>query len=145
MTVNHSTTLLLMCLTLSLSASAFPNRSDDQSCELERTPLTRCGQFAEYMKQDRKLNANYKALMKSLSKGDAATLKSAQLQWLDWRVEKCDDIDEQAKCDNGVCAGVAHDDCMVAITASRAAELKQFADNLGAAKAAKFTFGRAIK
>jgi len=36
------------------------------ACELERTPLTRCGQFADYMKQDQKLNANYKALMKSL-------------------------------------------------------------------------------
>ncbi len=97
------------------------------------------------MKEDRKLNANYKALMQSLSMSDASELKTAQRRWLDWRREECEDADEQAHCDNGVCAGVAHDDCIVSLTALRADELKQFVSAPAAAKAARFTFGRAVK
>jgi uncharacterized protein YecT (DUF1311 family) len=127
------------------AALAFQNRSDDQACALERTPLTRCGEFAEYVKEDRILNANYKALMKGLGKVDTATLKSAQLQWLDWRLEKCNDVDEHAHCDNGICAGVAHDDCIVSLTRQRADELKRFANDPAAAVAAKFAFSRELK
>jgi uncharacterized protein YecT (DUF1311 family) len=137
--------LLMLCLAWPVVALALQNRSDDQACALERTPLTRCGEFAEYMKEDRILNANYKALMKSLGKRDAATLKGTQLQWLDWRVEKCDDVDEQTHCDNGICAGVAHDDCIVSLTRQRADELKRFANDPAAAVAAKFAFSKELK
>lgn len=142
---NHATKLLALCLSIPLAAFAFKNRSDDRACALERTPLTRCGAFAEYMKEDRNLNATYKALMKGLGKADAATLKGSQLQWLEWRQEKCDEVDEQAHCDNGWCAGVAHDDCMVSLTRQRADELKRFSNDSAAAVSTRFTFSRELK
>lgn len=83
--------------------------------------------------------------MKRLGKSDAATLTGTQRQWLDWRLEKCGDIDEQAHCDNGICAGDAHDDCIVSFTLQRADELKRFANDPAAAVAAKFAFSRKLK
>lgn len=118
------------------------NRSQDQGCALNSTPLTRCENYSSYKKEDKKLNKEYKELVKALPKDDVAVLRKTQKSWLDWRLEKCDEVDEQAKCDNGVCAGVAHDECIVALTTQRANELSRFKNNLSDAKSSIFSYSK---
>ena len=95
------------------------NRSGDQDCSLEKTPLTRCEKFSRYVVEDQQLNLRYKSLMKKLSAEESRMLRAAQRDWLAWRLEKCDEVDERHSCDNGVCAGVAHDSCIIDTTRQR--------------------------
>jgi uncharacterized protein YecT (DUF1311 family) len=118
------------------------NRSQDQDCALDSTPLTRCESHAGYLKEDKKLNKEYKDLVKALGKDDVATLRKTQRAWLDWRLEECDEVDEKSKCDNGVCAGVAHDECIVALTTQRTTELSRFKQNVQDAKSSGFAFSK---
>jgi len=118
------------------------NRSQDQECALNSMPLTRCENYSSYMKEDKKLNKEYKELVKILPKNDVAALRNTQRSWLDWRLEKCDEVDEQAKCDNGICAGVAHDECIVVLTTQRANELSRFKNNLSDAKSSIFSYSK---
>lgn len=118
------------------------NRSQDQDCSLDSTPLTRCENYATYMKEDKKLNKEYKELIKALSKEDIANLRKTQRSWLDWRLETCEEADQHANCDNGVCAGVAHDECIVSLTTQRANELSKFRQNVTEAKSSSFNFSK---
>lgn len=102
------------------------NQSEDQDCAIEKTPLTRCGEFDSYMNADKILNANYKILLKKLDKTKLVTLKTKQREWIKWRDEKCEEAQEAAGCNSGACAGVEHDMCIVTLTNQRAEELKKF-------------------
>ena len=116
------------------------NRSQDQDCALDKTPLTRCEKFSTYLAEDSKLNAQYKNLIKKLNGKAASALRTTQRAWLQWRLEKCDDMEELSKCDNGVCAGVAHDACIVALTRYRTADLVKFENDPASAVQANFSF-----
>jgi uncharacterized protein YecT (DUF1311 family) len=69
-------------------------------------------------------------------------LRKTQRSWLDWRLEKCEQIDQQASCDNGVCAGVAHDECIISLTKQRTSELINFKKDLATAKSNNFIFSK---
>ncbi|RFP19314.1 DUF1311 domain-containing protein [Duganella sp. BJB475] len=116
------------------------NRSQDQSCALDKTPLTRCGNFSSYMAEDSKLNAQYRSLVKKLNSADAAALRTTQRAWLQWRLDKCDEADEASGCDNGVCAGVAHDACIIAVTRDRTLDFVQFSNDPANAARTNFSF-----
>ncbi|NYE59771.1 uncharacterized protein YecT (DUF1311 family) [Duganella sp. 1224] len=118
------------------------NRSQDQDCKLDNTPLSRCENYAAYVKEDKKLNKEYKELIKVLSKEDVADLRKTQRSWLDWRLEKCEEVDQNANCDNGVCAGVAHDECIVSLLTQRANELNKFRQNVTGARSSRFAFSK---
>nr|WP_167761368.1 lysozyme inhibitor LprI family protein [Duganella callida] len=124
------------------ACSGLKNRSHDQYCPIEGTPLSRCESYRLYVQEDKELNQEYKALIKALSKDDVAVLRKMQRSWLDWRLDKCDEVDQQANCDNGVCAGVAHDECIVALTAQRVNELSRFRQNVHEAKSNNFNFSK---
>jgi uncharacterized protein YecT (DUF1311 family) len=118
------------------------NRSQDQDCALENTPLTRCENYSIYLRQDKSLNSEYKNLIRSLTKEEVSALRKTQRSWLDWRLEKCEQIDQQASCDNGVCAGVAHDECIISLTKQRTSELINFKKDLATAKSNNFIFSK---
>ncbi|MQA18135.1 DUF1311 domain-containing protein [Rugamonas sp. FT103W] len=120
------------------------NRSQDQHCSLDNTPLTRCEKFPAYIAEDGKLNAQYKNLIKILNGKDASALRTTQRAWLQWRLDKCDDMEELSKCDNGVCAGVAHDACIVALTRYRTADFVKFENDPVSAVRANFSFSPPI-
>jgi len=118
------------------------NRSDDQNCDLKNTSLTRCSELDDYRKADLKLNKNYKELATKLNQIDISKLRNPQRAWIKWREEKCDDIDAKANCDNGACAGYAHDTCLVDLTEKRAAELSSFSNDLETARHKNFAFSK---
>jgi uncharacterized protein YecT (DUF1311 family) len=138
--------ILMLSLGFGLAAAecktdcVIKNRSQAQDCPLDMAPLTRCENYSGYMKEDKKLNKEYKELVKVLDKDNVVALRKTQRSWLDWRIDKCDEVDEQAKCDNGVCAGVAHDECIVALTIQRTNELSRFKQNLQDARSSGFIF-----
>jgi uncharacterized protein YecT (DUF1311 family) len=140
--------VLLLCCVSSLAVAeckkdcVLKNRPQDQDCAIDSTPLTRCENYATYMKEDKKLNKEYKELIKKLSKEDVDTLRKTQRSWLDWRLEKCEEADQMANCDNGVCAGVAHDECVVSLTTQRSNELSRFKHNVPEARTSNFTFSK---
>jgi uncharacterized protein YecT (DUF1311 family) len=118
------------------------NRSDDQDCALEKTPLTRCETLRAYMKGDRELNNTYRKLTKQLDANSLSVLKTTQRAWIQWRDDKCEDIEEAANCTNGVCAGVNHDNCVVDLTKKRSNELAGFSKKLQSAKESGFVFDK---
>lgn len=94
------------------------------------------------MTEDKKINTEYRLLLNKLDESDAQILRDVQKSWLNWRTERCDDIDEKSNCDNGVCAGVAHDSCILKVTRERTAELTKFRGNIGSARMQKFSFSK---
>lgn len=116
------------------------NRSEDQNCALEKTPLTRCENFDAFRDADSKLNKAYSALLKQIGKAEAFRLRTPQRAWIVWRNEQCEEEEDQAKCNNGVCAGVAHGSCILNLTYRRTKELSTFSKDIKAAKAAGFRF-----
>lgn len=144
--------LFLLCACILHSSSTFScpvgsdcilkNRSEDQECKLENTPLTRCEQFHEFVKEDKNLNDAYKSLQKLLNKNDGQQLKLAQRSWIKWRDDTCEDAEDNVGCNNGVCAGVEHDGCIVKLTRVRASELARFIENPVTAARSKFTYAK---
>ncbi len=118
------------------------NRSQDQACALDTTPLSRCGNFSSYMVEDSKLNGQYKSLIKKLSARDAMALRVAQRTWLQWRLDKCDEAEDASSCDNGVCAGVTHDACIVTVTRNRTLDFVKFSNDPARAVRVNFSFSR---
>jgi uncharacterized protein YecT (DUF1311 family) len=116
------------------------NCSDDQACALEKTHLTRCEKCWSYVKEDFRLNRAYQELMRSLKQADQQLLRKAQRSWLIWREEKCEEVDVAANCENGACAGVAHDSCIVGLTRQRGSELIVFSQNLPEARKRNYAF-----
>lgn len=118
------------------------NRSEDQDCHLENSPLTRCENFNEFKKEDARLNNEYKKLSAKIGVKDKKMLLQPQREWIRWRDEQCELEDVQANCTNGICAGVEHDNCILSLTARRADELERFNDDIGKAKASGFRFSK---
>ena len=118
------------------------NRSDDQACELGDGPLTRCEKFEQFVNEDKKLNEAYKSLKTKLDKESFAQLRLTQRSWIKWRDETCENAEENVGCNNGVCAGVEHDGCIVKLTRVRAQELREFRSNLIYAKKTNFQYAR---
>jgi uncharacterized protein YecT (DUF1311 family) len=116
----------------------------DQNCALENPPLIRCGNFEEFKDHDNRLNHSYSTLRKMLNKAEQENLRKIQISWISWRDETCDDLETEANCDNGMCTGVAHDSCMVALTERRDNELEIFKKNITKAKASNFSFSRML-
>jgi uncharacterized protein YecT (DUF1311 family) len=136
----HSTAVADSCTDCGLR-----NRSDDQNCALEKTPLTRCETFREYLKSDKELNNAYRKLTKQLDSQSLSILRTTQREWIKWRDEKCEDVEEAANCTNGVCAGVSHDSCIVKLTEKRTSELVDYAKKMLDAQTSHFAFDKKYK
>lgn len=113
--------------------------------KLNTTPLIRGENYNSYVEIDKELNGNYKLLLKKLDKYARASLKSTQLEWLKWRDEKCDKMQEKIECGTAGCYGGAHDDCILQMTYDRSEELLQFNNNIKEAISKKFQFSRTNK
>ncbi|QGZ37652.1 lysozyme inhibitor LprI family protein [Pseudoduganella flava] len=118
------------------------SRSDDQNCDLNKTPLSRCGGYRQFMKSDAILNEEYRRLFQQLKLIDRKSLQKAQREWIMWRDEQCETEEVEANCDNGVCAGVAHDSCILDLTARRAKELRRFTQENASGVDSGFAFSK---
>lgn len=78
---------------------------------------------AELTRQDAKLNAEYKVLMKSLSTERKTQLRNAQRAWITYRDENCAFYYDP---DGGTMARLEANMCMLRMTAERANELEVF-------------------
>jgi uncharacterized protein YecT (DUF1311 family) len=119
--------LLIVTALLSLMSIAPRAAAERLRCNLDIVPLSRCAVFDDYLAADRKLNLQYGSLIKKLAAPARALLRTRQREWITFRDKKCDEVQVAAKCDNGMCDGVAHDDCMLDLTKIRTAELASFA------------------
>jgi len=77
----------------------------------------------EHKAQDRNLNAAYKALMGSLSSERQKQLRTAQRAWITYRDANCDFYFDP---DGGTIARLQANECVLSMTAQRAAELQAF-------------------
>lgn len=118
------------------------SRMDDQKCELEKTSLSRCSVLPDYLMADKELNFRYRALVKKLDQKSIASLRSTQREWIKFREEKCIEFEIAAECDNGICAGVNHDNCVVDLTKTRTEELKSITIKLESAPVLDFGFDK---
>jgi len=81
--------------------------------------LTDCVQL-EKKRQDEKLDQSYQKLLASLKPPRKTQLVDAQQAWLKYRELNCAFYDDGS---GGTAAGLAADDCIMTMTAKRAAEL----------------------
>jgi uncharacterized protein YecT (DUF1311 family) len=81
--------------------------------------LTDCVDL-EKKRQDEKLNQSYQKLLASLKPARRAQLVDAQQAWLKYRELNCALYDDGS---GGTTAGLAANDCIMTMTAKRAAEL----------------------
>lgn len=98
----------------------------EKKCNLEQTPLTRCDIVNDYEKADNELNIRYRALAKKLGMKSRDLLRMRQREWIKFREQKCDEVQLASGCDNSMCDGVEHDDCVLELTKSRTKELQTF-------------------
>jgi uncharacterized protein YecT (DUF1311 family) len=110
---------------------------------LEKTPLSRCGGLRQFRKFDAKLNDEYRRLFQQLKSEDRKSLRIAQREWIRWRNAQCETEEAEANCDNGVCAGVAHDSCILDLTARRTKELHRFAQDIASGVETGFSYSKA--
>jgi uncharacterized protein YecT (DUF1311 family) len=75
----------------------------------------------ETKRQDEKLNQSYQKLLASLKAARKAQLVDAQRAWLKYRELNCAFYDDGS---GGTAAGLAANDCIMTMTAKRAAELE---------------------
>lgn len=115
------------------------------ACNLHETPLTNERACARFKAADIKLNKTYKKLMSGLDSGSKSLLKSSQREWIDWRDEKCDQVQEESGCQNSSCNGVAHDICIIDLTNQRTEELEEYSRSTDSAKKRRFAFSRSYK
>lgn len=142
--------IILIVLPLRINAQCKSNcilqsRLNDQECNLEKTPLSRCSFLAHYEKSDLKLNTEYRELIKKINKIDIDILRKNQREWLKWRLEKCEEVDESSACDNGMCAGVDHDTCIVTLTDQRIKEIVKYKDDIPSGRVNGFSFSKEYK
>ncbi len=81
---------------------------------------------AETKRQDEKLNQSYQKLLASLKAARKAQLVDAQRAWLKYRELNCAFYDDGS---GGTAAGLAANDCIMTMTAKRAAELEYLMPN----------------
>lgn len=142
--------VLLACILQSSAASSretgrdciLKNRSEDQACDIGNGPLTRCERYREFAREDKRLNDAYAALQRSLNNSAAQQLRATQRSWIKWRDQTCEDAEERGGCNNGVCAGVEQDGCVVKLTRVRAAELTHFLADPASAARSRFSYAK---
>jgi uncharacterized protein YecT (DUF1311 family) len=115
------------------------------ACNLQETPLTNEKACARFKASDVKLNKTYKKLMSELDSSSKSSLRLSQREWIDWRDEKCDQVQEDSGCQNSLCNGVAHDICIIDLTSQRTRELEEYSRNTESAKEQKFIFSKNYK
>lgn len=123
-------------------ALSYSDGSTGPECPLHDTPLERCGAYSWYKAEDKVLNARYKILSKAYGKNTLANLKKVQREWIKWRDAKCNEVQAKSGCDNGLCEGVAHDECIIHLTEARSLELLDFIKNPGDAEKRLFQFSK---
>jgi len=119
-------TLLFSTLALSAADKAKHEVQPSETCDLARSPLMRCDIYIDYERSDKKLNQSYRTLMKKLPTADAGSLRRKQREWVEFRDKTCLDLQEKAACDNALCDGVEHDQCILELTNIRTKELNLF-------------------
>jgi uncharacterized protein YecT (DUF1311 family) len=114
------------CIVLAAMLASIGQVSDAiASCDLQSTPLANMGRCAEYKRLDNEFNAHYQMLLKKRSPEFKAKLRNIQRDWIVWREEKCDEVQENSGCnENGSCNGVAHDYCIIDLTRMRDEEFQ---------------------
>lgn len=75
-----------------------------------------------YKRADTELNATYRQIMEALDDAEKASLRSAQLAWINYRDKACDA--EAAPYRNGTARGVARLACLEAATRARTSFMK---------------------
>lgn len=115
------------------------------TCNLSETPLTNEKACARFKAADMKLNKTYRKLISGLDSGSKYLLKTSQREWIDWRDEKCDEVQEESGCQNSLCNGVAHDICIIDLTIQRTRELEEYSLNKERGREQKFAFSRTYK
>jgi uncharacterized protein YecT (DUF1311 family) len=81
---------------------------------------------AELMRQDTRLNENYKRLMSKLSAKRKEGLREAQRAWVKFRDANCGFYYDP---DGGSAARLASNNCILSATANRATELKELTND----------------
>jgi uncharacterized protein YecT (DUF1311 family) len=81
---------------------------------------------AELMRQDARLNENYKRLMSKLSAKRKEGLREAQRAWVKFRDANCGFYYDP---DGGSAARLASNNCILSATANRATELKELTND----------------
>lgn len=112
------------------------------ACDLSKTPLTKDTLCSVFNQKDRELNRQYKSLSKKISLDEKSLLVKSQRKWLQWRDEKCDEIQEEIQCGNSLCIGVAHDKCILDLTSKRTSELTRFIENTAFGTESQFAFSQ---
>jgi len=110
-------------------AALLMSNSASANCDLTKVPLTRESRCNEYKADDAKLNSAYRALSGSIDKDKRKDLLKIQREWISWRDEKCDAVQESIQCGNSFCDGVAHDSCVIDLTIRRTKELEFYTKN----------------
>jgi uncharacterized protein YecT (DUF1311 family) len=125
-----SIALLLLSAALSLNfAKADVTTPEFDACikksRAVTSDLTDCVQL-EKQRQDEKLDQSYQKLLASLKPPRKAQLVDAQQAWLKYRELNCAFYDDGS---GGTAAGLAANDCIMTMTAKRAAELVYLSPN----------------
>lgn len=128
------------------NASDIPLRSHsiDLSCNLEKTPLSKCEYAYYYFEQSNKLNEEYKKLTKKLDAISLQLLIRKQREWIKWRDADCEEFNNAGCVRPYFCESLEHDLCIVHATITRKHELLAFGKNISAAKQKKFDFSKKI-
>lgn len=115
------------------------------ACNFGETPLTNEKACVRFKAADIKLNRTYKKLVSELDSDGKSLLRSTQRAWIDWRDERCDQVQEDSRCENSLCNGVAHDICIIDLTNQRTQELEEYSHSTESAKKQRFAFTRSYK
>lgn len=125
------------------SGFGYDENAGGADCAIDKTPLSICKYFSQYMKADKSLNYEYKQLTKILDKKNIFLLKQAQRLWIEWRDEKSGEVYEKAiPCAGTVCIDAVHDNCVIDLTNKRTEELRQFKKDTKLAKDKSFSFSK---
>jgi uncharacterized protein YecT (DUF1311 family) len=113
-----------------------------EECDLTKVPLTKCDLYNDYKIADLDLNRSYQNLAKTIPKLSLVVLRKTQREWIKFRDDKCEDMQLNSGCDNSLCTGVAHDECILELTNERIKELSYFFNYPERGVALKYAFNK---
>jgi len=143
--------IFFCCLVTAITCSASSGFGYDENaggtdCPLDKTPLSSCQYYSQYLKADKDLNLEYKKISKMLDKQTFVLLKQAELLWVEWRDEKASGVyEKRIICAGTVCIDQVHDNCIIDLTEKRTVELRQFQKDIKSAKDKSFKFEKEIE
>jgi uncharacterized protein YecT (DUF1311 family) len=124
-----SIALLVLAVASSITRAADVTTPEFDACIKKSSGVTsemRNCVDVETKRQDEKLNQSYQKLLASLKAARKAQLVDAQRAWLQYRDLNCAFYDDGS---GGTAAGLAANDCIMTMTAKRAAELEYLMPN----------------